>query len=570
MTMSLLTSLLLACSGADAPKDVPVSPAQSESDVSFELTPVGPDIATAQAFSGALHTLPEFVAYVQGHDVGQMRFELLLPDDPEAPSFVPTNRFVAVYWDYTANRAFEVKGDITATSGLTFGASNEKSPPTLDEFEEAKNIARAQDPALAAAVDAGTREFFRAMPPTIPNDQGHRVISLGIRDTGNTETGEIVGADLSNDVIIHFEDGTPPSSRVGGFVCNPPPSSGQAGSGRGNNGWARLRMMSGGREVWSFVVVRPSSSSGAQGSGVELTEVNFRGKRVLNRAHLPILNVQYDNNACGPYRDWQWSENPFEVGNILASVGRDIAVVDWAKTMRETRDDTGNFQGVAVFWDPIHQQGVVLSEIEAGWYRYVTEWRFGLDGTIEPRFGFDAVQNWCTCQTLDGTIEPRFGFDAVQNWCTCQTHFHHAYWRLDFNINGSRNRAERFDGASWSTIRTEAQQTRDDAAGVKWRVSNANTGDSYQIRTRPGEDAADTYGIADAWWLASHNNEITDDAAPPAPIGTQAGLPGYVGGENIFDADLVLWWGGHFRHDDANPALNQTHTVGLVLQPDQW
>ena len=33
---------------------------------------------------------------------------------------------------------------------------------------------------------------------------------------------------------------------------------------------------------------------------------------------------------------------------------------------------------------------VLVSEMEAGWYRYVSEWRLHTDGTIKPRFGFSA------------------------------------------------------------------------------------------------------------------------------------------------------------------------------------
>ena len=33
--------------------------------------------------------------------------------------------------------------------------------------------------------------------------------------------------------------------------------------------------------------------------------VDYRGKRLLYRAHVPILNVKYNGDACGPYRDRQ-------------------------------------------------------------------------------------------------------------------------------------------------------------------------------------------------------------------------------------------------------------------------
>jgi len=33
------------------------------------------------------------------------------------------------------------------------------------------------------------------------------------------------------------------------------------------------------------------------------------------------------------------------------------------------------------------QEVVLVSEMEAGWYRYVSQWRLHTDGTIRPRFG---------------------------------------------------------------------------------------------------------------------------------------------------------------------------------------
>jgi hypothetical protein len=60
----------------------------------------------------------------------------------------------------------------------------------------------------------------------------------------------------------------------------------------------------------------------------------------------------------------------------------------------ETGTDVGNFRGVALY-----RQGtevVLVTEMEAGWYRYVHEWGFDAGGTIHPRFGFGATANSCT------------------------------------------------------------------------------------------------------------------------------------------------------------------------------
>ena len=77
--------------------------------------------------------------------------------------------------------------------------------------------------------------------------------------------------------------------------------------------------------------------------------------------------------------------------------------------------DSGNFRGVAIYRDG--QEVVVVSELEAGYYRYVSEWRLHDDGTISPRFGFS----------------------AVENPCVCEVHHHHVYWRFDFDILSEGN-----------------------------------------------------------------------------------------------------------------------------------
>jgi hypothetical protein len=304
-----------------------------------------------------------------------------------------------------------------------------------------------------------------------------------------------------------------------------------------------------GQELWSFIANRPAASSGTWGAGVELSDVRYRGKRILRQANLPILNVSYDNDVCGPYRDWQWQENRFTVGPIRNQVAPGVALVEWAKTIRETGDDSGNYEGIAAHFDRLRQEVVVISEIEAGWYRYMTEWRFGLDGTIRPRLGFD----------------------AVENGCTCERHFHHAYWRLDFDLGAGANQVEAYSPTTnaWTPINEEVELMRDITATERWRVSDPSSGDSLIIEPHAGEDVTDDYGIADIWVVANQPDEM-DDANVSAPFATAAGLGSFVDGESVADSDLVMWWGGHFVHDDADPTTNQTHTIEFRIRPEAW
>src|SRR5207247_1395302 len=140
--------------------------------------------------------------------------------------------------------------------------------------------------------------------------------------------------------------------------------------------------------LWKFLAVRPAASSGTRSSGVELRYVDYRGKRVLYRAHVPILNVHYDNNACGPYRDWQWQEGMIQANGVDVAPGFRLCNAP-ATTILDTGSDAGNFLGVGIYVQG--QEVVLVSELEAVWYRYISDWRLDRNGTMRPRFGFSAI-----------------------------------------------------------------------------------------------------------------------------------------------------------------------------------
>jgi hypothetical protein len=158
--------------------------------------------------------------------------------------------------------------------------------------------------------------------------------------------------------------------------------------------------------LWQFDVIRPAASSGTNGSGIELRAVRYRGKHVLYQAHVPILNVEYFHAGisagCGPtYLDWQNSETCFEANGTDVIPGFRLCSVP-ARTIIESGSDQGNFRGVAIFVQG--QEAVLVSELQAGWYRYISQWRFHTDGTIRPRFGFAAANNPLH---LQGSLSPR-------------------------------------------------------------------------------------------------------------------------------------------------------------------
>jgi hypothetical protein len=337
--------------------------------------------------------------------------------------------------------------------------------------------------------------------------------------------------------------------------CEPPAGDdGCPATGTGGQVWVTVTQ--GGQTLWTFLVVRPAGSSGTNGSGVELRYVNYRGKRVLYQAHVPILNVEYlaGTDYCGPtYRDWQNQEACFD-----AQLGYDptpgYRVCDApAQTILESGSDVGNFRGVAIYVQG--QEVVLVSEMSAGWYRYISEWRLHSNGTIRPRFGFE------------GTANP----------CTCDLHHHHVYWRLDFDIRSSwGNIVHEFNdppiigNSNWHTKTYEIRRPKDPGHNRKWRVSNTQSGEGYDLIPGSNDGTQTAFGVGDLWVLQYHPNEIddgqgftTDPGLAMAHIDNFKMMP-----EPVTNTDVVIWYAAHFLHDEMHGS--GSHWVGPDLVPVDW
>jgi hypothetical protein len=397
------------------------------------------------------------------------------------------------------------------------------------------------------------------MPPIIetelPDGRPARVVGVGLLPVGRRARHEIVGVNLLDNTIVRFDEGAPPNSLADPQTCGT--QAAFQGTAQNQAGQVWVTVLQGGQVVWRFLVVRPAASSGTNGSGVELRFVDFRGRRVLYRGHVPILNVKYDS-GCGPYRDWQNQEGSIQaVGQNVGSGFRLCSAP--ATTILDTGSDTGNFIGVAIFVQG--QEVVLVSEMEAAWYRYVSQWRLHTNGTIAARFGFAAVNT---------------------SSCVCHRHHHHAYWRLDFDIEtAGNNRVQEFNdpplvgGSNWHQKSFEIRRPRDPARKRRWRVENVSTNRGYEIVPGHHDGVATAspdwpFPRGDVWLLRYRGTEIDDGVVAIGPP-YEAGLDAWQNWEAINAHDVVVWYAGHFSHDVAHEAPGtHGHIVGPDLKPVNW
>jgi hypothetical protein len=530
----------------------------SDGELRVEVVPWGPSPAALRAAADAAVAHPAVRAELGDAESRVLSVEpVTRRTDPDAEP----DRVRATVYDYANARALVVEAPVEAPTHVSVTSTVRQPLPSADEFTAAVETLRASD-AIGPALRDGRLVPYRPMPPVVAEEledgRVERTITVGLRPTdGNAEDHEIVGVKAATGELQRFEGGAPASAVAREARCGLPEAPRDERVRRGEPGAARITVTRGGELLWSLTAIRPAASSGTNGSGIELRSVTYKGKRVLRRAHVPILNVRYDGDACGPYRDWQWEEG------MIQAVGTDPApgfrlCTEPAKTIFEAGTDVGNFLGVAVYVDG--DEVVLVSELEAAWYRYISLWRLAADGTIRPRFMFG----------------------AVENSCVCNVHHHHVYWRFDFDIvTGRHNAVREFNdppltgqSSRWHTLRHEIRRTRNPARKRRWRVVNRVSGESYTLRPSPEDGKRDRFGVGDLWALRHRSGAQIDDGVgfTTDPERARAHLDDFVNGEPIFDTDIVLWYAAHFSHDvhadEGNDAPG--HIVGPDLVPAGW
>jgi len=234
--------------------------------------------------------------------------------------------------------------------------------------------------------------------------------------------------------------------------------------------------------VWEMCWLRPSQSAGPDGSGLEVRDVHYNGIPVARRMHAPLLFAEYRNSAGGNcYRDWK-DEN----ANILSvpAVRNTLGTPPFGSYARtacdRSLDPTASYGtcpyglsvpgatcGSGVTIEDLGDEVRLTTQYTAGWYMYSSRFAFFKDGRIQPYFGFG---------NMDGT------YNEV-------THWHHNYWRFEFNIDGDGDQMISENGVDKTT---EFSALRNPTGGVNggpttWEVRNATSGRGYRLIPGSGD-----------------------------------------------------------------------------------
>jgi hypothetical protein len=494
-------------------------------------------------------------------------FSYIENEDKSARGPQMPTRYRAVFYDYTGDRTIVAEGSFDGKERITVHQEFYQPKPNEEEFDAALRVLQKSDE-FGGALKLETLKTFNPMPPmTVLDGTTERLINVGLNAMDSSTQNQIVGVSLKRGVVVRYTNNAPPSSRStpeGGCGL-----SAAGGSVTGAAGQHQLTITQGPTTLWEMLVLRPGASSGTNGSGIEIRDVKYRGKSVLKRGHVPVLNVQYTPQNCGPYRDWEDQEGQFNAPTAGATDPapgiRILGIGQIATTALESGTDTGNFSGVAIYTQGT--ETVMVTEMNAGWYRYLMEWRFDNNGTIRPRYGFG----------------------ATNNNCVCNVHVHHAYWRFDFDIVNPTNRVYQMErGRRFiQPLLTEINRNKNLQTNRSILVQNSTGDEAYMLVPNKTDGVVDTFGVNDLWVLryktgGSPTSAEIDDGVScvtcPGMTGAIQITP-WVSGESILDQDVVVWYGAHFIHaDGANlldpdrspEILSGSHVVGPDIYPVRW
>lgn len=558
----LLSLSLGAANAAEPLKKNRKSRAQSQFDI--KVTPWGATPEQVESAKSLVEKSAAVQSYLEGKNFRLLSFSYVENENKKGLNTPPTN-FRAVFYDYDGDRAIVALGSFSNPSQVTVTEEFYQPESDVTEYEAAVAVLE-KDEAYSAAHKAGMLKTYAPMPPTTVLDgTTERLVNVGVEAEDGSVPHAVVGVSLKRGVVVRYENNAPPTCIANLGSCGVP-NANQTTTTRGTAGQYQLRISKDNVTLWEMLVIRPSASAGNEGSGIELQDVRYRGKSVLKRGGVPVLNVQYLNNVCGPYRDWQYSEGTFQTPDGLTDVAPGIRIIpagQRATTVVDTGSDSGNFRGVAIY--TAGTETVMVTELNAGWYRYIMEWRFDEDGTIRPRFGFGSVSSSCVCSGRN----------------------HHVYWRLDFDVAGTNNQAsivERIKRGGgrlplesrptrYTPVNTEMTFLRNYATSKSLLVKNSDSGDAYMLTPPTTDGTTDAYGTSDFWVLRYKNvvggtprqNELSDQGTG-GTFSTAINLNPYLNGESVQNQDLVVWYGAHLFRDSAA----MRNPLGPEIRPVSW
>jgi len=262
-------------------------------------------------------------------------------------------------------------------------------------------------------------------------------------------------------------------------------------------------------------------------TGLTLRNVSYGGELVLGKASMPVVRVKY-------VKEMVWW-NPFTWFGSRAESGRCGPFQD--RLRWQDLAPIANCADNKVCVERATVNGVQWLEIgiyaRIGEYHLYQAWHFSEDGELRPILHSRGL----SCNT---------------------DHHHHAYWRLDFDVNGNgldqvfvqdRGGPDKGWGAGWRKYTNERNDVKSPATQRVWFVRDQPTGHGVWILPGDGylplkdDGERDKFGDLD---VAIRRASPAEDL--PWTFGARGQLGYDEDNQGVQEQDVVVWYVAHLPH----------------------
>ena len=328
-------------------------------------------------------------------------------------------------------------------------------------------------------------------------------------------------------------------------------------------------------------------------AGLVLTDVNFRGRKVLKYAGLAEIFVPYNRGQPRPTDFGNGIANQMEellpgkdcVSGSLRCQAFDRQGKEEGKRFVMLHEEPTGLSYKGKYGRAYGKKLTLWNVYNLAGYHYINRWTFRDDGCLMPEMGLTGSLN----HTGIGDASPHgsvVGKTAKGDKVFAPSHVHNIYYCLDFDIDGPDNNVvEEFNyrqdkrGSlsgkhSWTPILKESARQWSAENFRSWRVVNRNSKNalglprSYELL--PGGNgifrggAAEEFAQAELWVTQYHTKEY-----PVEKRSLKDALPSYLNEESVDGQDVVVWYVLHVHHiprAEDWPAM-PVDWVGFTLKP---
>ncbi|GGY75007.1 copper amine oxidase [Streptomyces omiyaensis] len=334
-------------------------------------------------------------------------------------------------------------------------------------------------------------------------------------------------------------------------------------------------------------------------AGLILDRVTYRppggaAVRVLTTARLAQIHVPYDDGGAeyddltGAGFGWGLQDlKPAECpGGTLSTVK--VPEVGQVKGVCATTRARGHaYRMASDSGAGVHQAQaedlLVYTVNKVGWYEYISEWRFSSDGTIGANVGATGSLSPVDYNATDGRGWP-LGKGA-RGYAT--SHAHNVFWKLDFGLDGGRDRIEQYDSAvtppvgdGSPTVKTRrtavTRELAGDAANMRWWRVVSGTGKNADGHARSYEIVPGRTDTHAGRGFTQHDVYFTESRACEQYASNNIGNCGagagdsvdkWVNGETLTKPSVWVNIGFHHIARDEDQQPMPVHWQGFQLAP---